>query len=249
MKPVVIAHRGWSRRYPENTLIAFEKAMELPIDGIEFDLRRTADGEIVLSHEPAVDMHSNGTGLIRDLTLKELKKLDFGIKKDEVFAGTRIPEFNEFLDMVMEKRKDIFLAVELKEDDEDLARRVFKELEKRGFYDHCSIISFKSNMLRAAKKYAPELPRHGFSALHLPDEGNTEEYLSLLNRVGINVKSLNLRLAEFYHEQGIGVDTWAPENTAEYAIARACKIDFLTTNDPDLILDLQAQNTLSLPDA
>lgn len=244
MKPVVIAHRGWSGKYPENTLIAFEKAMELPVDGIEFDLRRTADGEIVLSHEPHVDLHSNGTGLIKDFTLKELKKLDFGFKKGEEFAGTRIPEFNEFLDMVEEKRKEIWLAVELKEDDEDVARRVFKELEKRGFSDHCSIISFKSNMLRAAKKYAPDLPRHGFSALNLPGEGDTEEYLSLLNRVGINVKQLNLNLADFYHKRGIGVDTWAPGNVAQYAVARACKIDYLTTNDPDFILDLQSQQTI-----
>ena len=102
MKPEIIAHRGWSGRYPENTLLAFEKAMELPIDGIEFDLRRTADGEIVISHEPNVDMHSNGTGLIREMTLKELKKLDFGSKKNPGFAGTQIPEFNEFLDLVME---------------------------------------------------------------------------------------------------------------------------------------------------
>ena len=92
MKPMIIAHRGWSGRYPENTLPAFEKALELPVDGLEFDLRRTADGEIVISHEADVGMHSNGTGLIKDLTLKELKKLDFGIKKNEMFAGTRSEE-------------------------------------------------------------------------------------------------------------------------------------------------------------
>lgn len=243
MKPVIIAHRGWCGKYPENTLIAFEKAMELPVDGIEFDLRRTADGEIVLSHEPNVDLHSNGSGLIREMTLKQLKQLDFGFKRGEEFAGTRIPEFNEFLDLVCAKRPEIFLAVELKEDDEDLARRVFKELENRGFYSHCSIISGRSNMLRAAKKYAPELPRHGFSARNLPDEANTEEYLALLNRVGIPVRALTMELVKFYHDRRIGVDTWAPGNAAEYAIARGCGIDYLTTNDPDVILALQAHHT------
>lgn len=241
MKPLIIAHRGWSGRYPENTLPAFEKALELPVDGIEFDLRRTADGEIVLSHEPDVDMHSNGTGLIRDLTLKELKKLDFGLKKSEMFAGTRIPEFNEFLDFVTAKRPDIWLAVELKEDDEELARRVFKALEQRNLFGQCSIISFKSNMLRAAQKYAPELPRHGFSTLNLPDEGDSPEYLALLNRVGININLLNLKIADFYHSRGIKIDTWAPGTPAQYAVARACNIDFITTNDPDIILELQKQ--------
>ena len=244
MKPMIIAHRGWSGRYPENTLPAFEKALELPVDGLEFDLRRTADGEIVISHEADVGMHSNGTGLIKDLTLKELKKLDFGIKKNEMFAGTRIPEFNEFLDFVIAKRRDIWLAVELKEDDEELACRVFKALESRNLFGQCSIISFKSNMLRAAKKYVPELPRHGFSALNLPEEGDSPEYLSLLNRVGIYINSLNLKIADFYHSRGIKIDTWAPGTPAQYAIARACNIDFITTNDPDIILGLQSQKTL-----
>ena len=91
MKPQIIAHRGWSGRYPENTLIAFEKAMELPVDGIEFDLRLTADDKIVISHEADVDLRSNGTGTIARMTLDELKKLDFGIKKGPEFAGTRHP--------------------------------------------------------------------------------------------------------------------------------------------------------------
>ena len=239
MKPLIIAHRGWSGRYPENTLIAFEKALELPVDGIEFDLRLTADDRIVVSHEPKVDLRSNGTGTIAEMTLAELKKLDFGIKKGAEFAGTRIPEFCELMDLVAAKRPDIWLAVEIKDDSESLARRTFEELKKRGFDSHCSIISFKSNVLRAAKKYAPELPRHGFSVLNLPDEGNDEEYLGMLNRVGIAVRKLTLAMADFYHERGIRVDTWAPGNIDEYMVARACKVDFITTNDPDVILPLQ----------
>ena len=52
-----------------------------------------------------------------------------------------------------------------------------------------------------------------------------------------------MELVKFYHDRGIGVDTWAPGNAAEYAVARGCGIDYLTTNDPDVILDLQAQLT------
>ena len=159
MKPQIIAHRGWSGRYPENTLIAFEKALELPVDGIEFDLRLTADDKIVISHEADVDLRSNGTGTIAKMTLDELKKLDFGIKKGPQFAGTRIPELYELMDLVEAKRPDLWLAVEIKDDNESLARRTIDELRKRGFDKHCSFISFKSNMIRTAAKYAPELPR------------------------------------------------------------------------------------------
>jgi len=239
VKPQIIAHRGWSGRYPENTLIAFEKAMELPVDGIEFDLRLTADDKIVISHEADVDLRSNGTGTIAQMTLDELKKLDFGIKKGPEFAGTRIPELHELLDLVEARRPDLWLAVEIKDDSESLARRTIDELRKRGFDKHCSIISFKSNMIRAAAKYAPELPRHGFSAINLPTEGGREDYIALLNRVGINIRKINLEIAGFYHDRGIRIDTWAPGNANEYLAARACQVDFITTNDPDIILDLQ----------
>ena len=243
MKPKIIAHRGWSGRYPENTLISFEKALELPVDGIEFDLRMTSDRKIVISHNFNVDLRSNGTGYIADKTLAELKKLDFGIKKGEEFAGTRIPEFGELLDLVEAKRPDIWLAVEIKDDDWDLAKRTFAELKHRGFDTHCSIISFKSNVLRAAKEYAPHIPRHGFSVLSLPTEAEKEEYLGLINRVGIYVKRLTLAMSQFYHDRGITVDTWAPGNAEEYMIARACKVDYLTTNDPDVILPMQDKFT------
>ena len=239
MKPQIIAHRGWSGRYPENTLVSFEKALELPVDGIEFDLRMTADREIVVSHNFDIDTRSNGSGYIADFTLAELKKFDFGLKKGEEFAGTRIPTFDELLDLVAAKRPDIWLAVEIKDDDWDLAKRVVAELERRKFDSHCSIISFKSNVLRAVRKYAPQIPRHGFSVLSLPTEGEKEDYLNLINRVGIYVKRLTLQMADFYHQRGIGVDTWAPGTPAEYMVARACKVDYLTTNDPDVILPMQ----------
>ena len=238
-KPQIIAHRGWSGRYPENTLISFEKALELPVDGIEFDLRMTADREIVISHNFDIDIRSNGSGCIADFTLAELKKFDFGIKKGEEFAGTRIPTFDELLDLVAAKRPDIWLAVEIKDDDWDLAKRVFRELERRGFDSHCSIISFKPNVLRAARKYAPQIPRHGFSVLNLTADAGKDDYLNLINRVGINIKQLTMKMVDFYHERGITVDTWAPGNVAEYMVARACGVDYLTTNDPDVILPLQ----------
>ena len=55
------------------------------------------------------------------------------------------------------------------------------------------------------------------------------------------MKRLTLEMAEFYHQRGITVDTWAPGTAEEYMVARACKVDYLTTNDPDIILDLQAK--------
>ena len=67
----IFAHRGLSSIYPENTLIAFEKALEYEIDGIETDVQLTKDGELVIIHDETLDRTTNGTGFVKDYTLKE----------------------------------------------------------------------------------------------------------------------------------------------------------------------------------
>ena len=94
----VAAHRGNVENAPENTMPAFTDAYGIDVDMIELDLRMTKDHEIVVIHDATVDRTSDGTGMVSDMTLAELKKLDFGVKYSEKFRGTRIPTFREFLD-------------------------------------------------------------------------------------------------------------------------------------------------------
>lgn len=75
-KTVVTAHRGFSGRYPENTLLAFRKAVELGVDIVEFDVRESADGGLVVIHDESVDRTTDGTGLVADHTVAELKALN-----------------------------------------------------------------------------------------------------------------------------------------------------------------------------
>ena len=69
----VFAHRGFSGKYPENTMLAFEKAVEVGADGIELDVHLSADGELVIIHDELVDRTTDGTGLVGSKTLAELK--------------------------------------------------------------------------------------------------------------------------------------------------------------------------------
>ena len=75
-----IAHRGFSRLYPENTALAFEKAVEAGADGIELDVHLTKDNAVVVIHDESIDRTSDGTGFLCDLTLEELKQFDFSGK-------------------------------------------------------------------------------------------------------------------------------------------------------------------------
>lgn len=106
------AHRGASGDYPENTLLAFRKALEIGVDEIELDLRMTRDGHLVVMHDATVDRTTDGSGSVDGLTLSEIKRLDAGGAFGEGFRGERVPTWEETLELLKGK---VRLNVHLKE--------------------------------------------------------------------------------------------------------------------------------------
>ncbi|MBR5383068.1 MAG: hypothetical protein IK133_04530, partial [Clostridia bacterium] len=98
--PHVCAHRGFKTAAPENTLPAFALAVALGAPEIELDLWPTKDGDLAVCHDPDVSRTTGCSGLVTELTTKELKQLDAGSWFSPLFAGTRIPLFEEVLDLV-----------------------------------------------------------------------------------------------------------------------------------------------------
>jgi len=135
----VAAHRGWKSKYPENTLEAFEAALALGVDQLETDVHITKDGALVLIHDATVDRTTNGTGLVSDFTLAELKTLDAG-------NGAKIPSLAELMELVKD-HPTITLDIELKEypteGRETLAYnvcdRILKMIDDYGFTDRSVI--------------------------------------------------------------------------------------------------------------
>ncbi|MBO5093998.1 MAG: hypothetical protein J6C33_06540, partial [Lachnospiraceae bacterium] len=107
------AHRGCSQQYPENTMLSFEKALELKnLTGIELDIQMTRDGELVVIHDERVDRTTEGIGFVRDFTLKELKRL-------HIYAGRNpsqeIPTMREVFGLLTPRLKSgLKLNIELK---------------------------------------------------------------------------------------------------------------------------------------
>ena len=91
------AHRGASGYFPENTMLAFMKAVEMGCDGIETDVQMTRDGVLVLIHDERIDRTTNGYGLVKDYSYAELCRLDAGSWFGARFAGTKIPTVGELL--------------------------------------------------------------------------------------------------------------------------------------------------------
>ncbi len=158
-RPYVIAHRGISGLYPENTLVAFQHALEAGADWIELDVRTTADGWVIVSHDTTADRCTDGQGYFKKMTLEQVKQLDAGRWFGEAFAGQRIPTFEETLDFLGDGR--IRLCVEIKGDVTDdyirTARATVDLLQKRGYLRHVVISSFNHDCLRAVKTWEPLL--------------------------------------------------------------------------------------------
>ena len=110
--PWVIAHRGASGHAPENTMTAFQRAVELGSTFIETDLHVTRDGAFVAIHDDTVDRTTNGSGEVQDFTLDELRRADAGMWFDRDFMGERVPTLAEILEFA--KQNDVVFYLELK---------------------------------------------------------------------------------------------------------------------------------------
>lgn len=99
-RPQIFAHRGARCAAPENTLPAFQRALELGADGIELDVHLTADGGLVVIHDFDVRKTTDGQGAVAAMTLAEVARLDAGSHFSPAFAGTRIPTLDEVFDLV-----------------------------------------------------------------------------------------------------------------------------------------------------
>lgn len=109
-RPTIYAHRGSSANAPENTLAAFELAIRQGADGIELDAKLTADGQVVVIHDPTTNRTTGVNGVVAQMNLAELKKLDAGSHFDYGFRGEHIPTLDEVFETVGHR---IFINVEL----------------------------------------------------------------------------------------------------------------------------------------
>jgi glycerophosphoryl diester phosphodiesterase len=135
--PLVVGHRGLPTHAPEETLATFRACAELRV-GIELDVRRTRDGQLVCLHDPTVDRTTDGKGKVGDLSLRELRQLDAGKKFDPAFAGERVPTLDELFALVAERKSPALLAMDMKEP--DCEADVIKLAEKHGVLDRLVFI-------------------------------------------------------------------------------------------------------------
>jgi len=148
-----IAHRGYSARYPENTLLAFEKAVAAGADMIELDVHLSQDGRLVVIHDEKIDRTSNGTGAVADLSLAELKRYNYNNRMAEPgFVG--IPTLDEVIGWAGNR---VMLNIEIKNGpvrNEGIERKLADLLQETRFTDRVIVSSFDHYALAEMKRIA-----------------------------------------------------------------------------------------------
>ena len=150
------AHRGASGYAPENTLEAFALAAEMGADGVELDVQMSRDGYLVVAHDERIDRVSNGTGLIRDFTLKELKEFHFN-KTHPEYREARIPTLREVYEAL--KNTSLWINVELKNGIyfyEGLEERVLELTGRLGMEKRVIYSSFNHHSMVHLKQLNPD---------------------------------------------------------------------------------------------
>ncbi len=148
----ICAHRGAMDTHPENTVAAFREAVRLGVQMIEFDVRMTRDGKLVILHDETVDRTTNGHGAVKDKTLEEIKQLDAGSWKSTLYKGEHIPTLREALAVMPQ---DIWLNVHLKGGTR-LAVKTAKVLYNEGHIKHAFLTCGK-DAAEAAKGVIEEV--------------------------------------------------------------------------------------------
>lgn len=158
-----IAHRGFSSVAPENTLPSYKLAKEMGFAYVETDVRWTKDNIPVIIHDDTVDRTSNGTGKVEDITLTNLKNLDFGSWKDIEYSGTIIPTFEEFIFYC--KQLNLHPYIELKSAiTTDRTTLLIDIVKKAGMINNVTWISFNFNNLNLILENQPTA-RCGYSEI------------------------------------------------------------------------------------
>ena len=155
------AHRGVNSTFPENTLPAFAEAVRLGAQQVEFDVCRTKDGQLVIMHDATVDRTTDGEGAVSELTFEQIRNLDAGIKKDAKFAGTKVPTFDEVIDMLPQ---NVWLNVHMKAD--EIAAVMVAKLIVEKNRTHHAFIACNRSCADAVRKVYPQvmicnMERHG----------------------------------------------------------------------------------------
>jgi len=252
---MVIAHQGGDGVWPGDTMYAFEKAVEIGADVLEMDAHITKDGEIVLMHDEKVDRTTNGTGLIEDLTLAELKQLDgaykWSIDDGQTFPfrgqGILVPTLRE----LFEKFPDMRYLIEIKLTENPIDKPLCQLIREQDMQEKVIIGSFHDEAMAKFRETCPEVATSAsrgevtkfvimgkvflsgwvspqYQSLQVPWERSESK----------NIPIMTARFIRESHDKNLHVEPWTvndPELMKQYI---EWGVDGIITDRPDVMMDV-----------
>lgn len=251
-RPLVIAHRGGAGLWPENTLHAFERAAELGADVIELDVRRTADGALVVMHDATVERTTDGRGRVDSLTLDELRRLDAahrwtpdaGKTHPLRGRGLRVSTLAE----VFEKLPGARFNIEPKDESGASVEGLCKVIREHGAAERVVVGSFRQSLLEEFRRACPGVatsagPAEASKFLALYQAGLAASYSPAMQALQLpeyagGVRVLTRGFVEAAHGRNLEVHAWTINDAADMRRLLDAGVDGIMTDYPDRLLAL-----------
>ena len=225
----IIAHRGFNKKYPENTLLSFRKAIEAKADYSELDVHFSADKEIVVIHNKTTGNVANKNLVVNKSNLDDLKSLDIG-------EGEKIPTLQEVFDLCKGK---MGINIEIK--GSGMAESVVNLVEKNGMVDDVIISSFMHSEVAQAKKLNPEI---NCATLELLGTSRLIKRALKINADSINPPFImtTQKLCSKAHDSGLLVNPWSTDKPNDWKRLIINGADSIITNDPEGLYNFLANH-------
>ncbi len=230
----VVAHRGYARGVPENSLSAFRKAIEAGADMIELDVQETADGEVVVLHDRDLMRMAGDRRAIADLTLAQVRQLKLGGRQLAPGAlGDHVPTLAETIALARGKIK---LQIELKYygKDRGLAEKVAALIKGAAFEDQCEVSSLDYEALLTAKRANPRLKVVALVTYALGDPGRLD-----VDGLSVNTKVLSDHLVRAAKSQGKPLYAWTVDDPRAMVRLIERGVGRLVTNNPESLIQIR----------
>ncbi len=240
----VISHRGANIYAPQNTLPAFQRSLDIGVDGFETDVHLSQDGTLVLCHNYTIDKTSNGKGSISQMSIGQLKAHDFGSYFSPKFAGTQIPTLREFLDLIKQNGGVRVLNIELKSpraNETSIVRDTVEMVKEFDLFESLILSSFDPKLLVEAKQIDPSV-KTGF--LYSPNSKvifrvyrNPLEVAKELKADALHPFSMyvNADLVRKTHDAGMTMNVWTVNSPRAIRRLASLGVDGIITDYPDVV--------------
>ena len=243
-RPLSVAHRGHSIAYPEITLEAYHKAIELGVEMIECDVNIPRDGKLVMMHDSTLDRTTTGSGRVSAASLEEIQALDAGGKFNPEFAGVRVPSTEETL--LLYKETGTLSCFEVKGADADESNRIALGLVelfvKHSMLDTAFMSSYHHEALHLAKSKCPELL---LAPERLPDDAPADPPEALRQAKAFSAPVLQHQytvltadVVRLLHENEIAVWSWSTTDEASMVFSIELGADALMGDDVQMMLEI-----------